>query len=184
MTRAGLSAVALLLATAATALAALYTSGTYSAGKAGIHTTGVTIMIRQGSFSVKKASVIERCVAGAKSFTDHYQWTSGTKAHLGGNITDSGKFSGKWTAPVELVKVSGSVSGREASITLTEKSTFQPNANSAVYKCNGSGKFKANLTWLSNRVPRIQEPRGLAQDALLPVSLQQQPGRRPPATDQ
>jgi hypothetical protein len=146
MTKVGLSAVALFLATAATALAASYTSGTYTAGKAGLHATGVAIMISQGSFSVKKASVIERCVAGAGSFTDHYRWTSGTKAHLSGNISGGGKFSGKWTSPAELVKVSGSVSGRKATVTVTEKSTYQPNANSAVYRCNGSGEFKTKLT--------------------------------------
>jgi hypothetical protein len=91
-------------------------------------------------------SVVERCVAGTNSFTDHYRWTSGTKVHLSGSISGSGKFSGKWSSPGGVVKVSGSVSGRKASVAVTEKSIFQPNANSAVYKCNGSGKFKPKLT--------------------------------------
>jgi hypothetical protein len=140
------SAVALLLVTAATAVAASYTSGPYSAGKVGLHTTGVAIMISQGSFSMKKASVTERCVASTNSFTDHYRWTSGAKVVLSGNINGSGKFSGKWTSPAGFVKVSGSVSGRKASVTVIEKSTYQPDANSAVYRCNGSDKFKAKLT--------------------------------------
>lgn len=146
MMKVGLSAVALLLATATTALAASYKSGMYSAGKPGLHTTGVAIVISQGSFSVKKASVIERCVAGTKSFTDHYLWTSGTKAHLSGDINGTGRFSGKWTSPAGLVKVSGSASGRQASVTVTENSTYRPKANSALYKCNGSREFNATLT--------------------------------------
>ena len=77
MTKLGLLATAVLLALTATAFAASYTSGTYSAGRPGVHTTGVAMIVSQGSFAVKKASVVERCVAGTDAFTDHYHWLSG-----------------------------------------------------------------------------------------------------------
>lgn len=146
MTKVGLLATAVLLAMTAPAFGASYTSGTYSAGRPGVHTSGVAIIVGQGSFAVTKASVVERCVAGTNTFTDHYHWISGPHFHLSGNIKGGGRFSGRWSSPAALVKVSGAVSDSRASVTVTEKSTYQPTENSPVYNCNGSKTFGAKLT--------------------------------------
>jgi hypothetical protein len=157
MTKVGLLATAVLLAMTATTFAASYTSGTYSAGRPGVHTRGVAIIVSQGSFAVTKASVVERCVAGTNTFTDHYHWISGRHFHLSGTINGSGRFSGRWSSQAARVKVSGVVSDSRASVTVTEKSTYQPTENSAVYSCNGSETFRAKLTKPSSS-PKIGVP--------------------------
>jgi hypothetical protein len=126
------------------ALALSYKTGTFKAGaQSGTSKTGVTLAVHKGSFSVKRISYPEKCTGGDPTFSDQFNFFEGTNASLTGKINKKGKFSGQYKTTGAVVKVSGKVHGKTATVNSSETNTYTPQASTATYTCHGSHTFTA-----------------------------------------
>ena len=142
--RATLVVIGAALALAATAVAAAYRTGTYTAGNtatgAGVHMT-----IERGSFSVQVIRYREHCAYGSRSGADYFRFSSGTAASLTGKIGQTGRFSGRFTDGAGIVTVTGGVQGSNVTITSAEHGPYNPASTVQPNFCHGSHAFRA--TW-------------------------------------
>jgi hypothetical protein len=129
---------------AGAALAASYTPGTYAAGSQ--HATGIKLVIKKGSFSLKRMSFQERCANRKHSFRDQFTFVAGKHASLTGSIDSHNRFSGKYRSSGGTVKLSGTVEGATAHLNGSESSTFTPSKAIGSVNCHGSKSFDATRT--------------------------------------